>query len=187
MCVVGDNCVVLHDHNKPGNLYSYHPKDGQGSAKTVDAAVEYQDQKSGQKFILMINQAIQINGLESHLLSPMQCCLSCMYIIEVTKFLAESHSVTTHAIELTDTFDETHLLIIPLQLSHVTSYFVVYSSSKAEYENEDICKIPTEESPWDLLTNIIKVRSASLPQQKGDHYISVQLSYTHWLMMLLML
>ena len=23
MCVVGDNCLVIHDHNKPVNVYSY--------------------------------------------------------------------------------------------------------------------------------------------------------------------
>ena len=42
-CVVGDNCLVIHDHNKPVNVYSYDPKDGHRSAKKVDAAVGYQD------------------------------------------------------------------------------------------------------------------------------------------------
>ena len=27
ICVVGDNCLVIHDHN-PGIIYSYDPKDG---------------------------------------------------------------------------------------------------------------------------------------------------------------
>ena len=49
----------------------------------------------------------------------MQCCLNGVHISEVTKFLAESPSVTTHAIELPDPFDAVHLLIIPLQLSSV--------------------------------------------------------------------
>ena len=38
MCVVGDDCSVVHDHNRPVNTYSYDPKDGYRSAKTVDAA-----------------------------------------------------------------------------------------------------------------------------------------------------
>ena len=42
--------------------------------------------------------ATHINGLESHLLCPMQCCLNGMNISEVPKFFAESPSVTTHAI-----------------------------------------------------------------------------------------
>ena len=38
--------------------------------KVVDATVGYQDPQSGQKFMLMINQALCMNGLENHLLCP---------------------------------------------------------------------------------------------------------------------
>ena len=41
VCVVGDDCLVIHNHNRPVNVYSYDPKDGNRSAKTVDAAVGY--------------------------------------------------------------------------------------------------------------------------------------------------
>ena len=41
--VVGDNCLVIHNYNIPVNVYSYDPKDGHRSNKTVDAAVSYQD------------------------------------------------------------------------------------------------------------------------------------------------
>ena len=68
MCVVGNNCFVIHDHDRPVNVYSYDSKDGHKSAKTVDAAVGYQDPQSGQKFILVINQAIHIDGLVNNLL-----------------------------------------------------------------------------------------------------------------------
>ena len=40
-CVVGDIYLVIHDHNKPVNVYNYDPKNGHRSAKIVDAAVEY--------------------------------------------------------------------------------------------------------------------------------------------------
>ena len=45
-CVVDDNCLVIHDHIRPANVYSYDPKDGHRSPKTVDAEVLYQDPKS---------------------------------------------------------------------------------------------------------------------------------------------
>ena len=123
-CVVGDNCLVIHNCNRPVHVYSYDPKDGHRRAKTVDAAVGYQDPQNGQKVILMITQTICIDGLVKHLLCPMQCCLNGVRISEVPKFLAESPSETTHAIELVHPFDATHLLIILLQLSRVTSYFM---------------------------------------------------------------
>ena len=56
MCVVGNNSLVIHDHNRPVYVYSYDTKDGHRSAKTVDATLGYQDPWSGQKFILVINQ-----------------------------------------------------------------------------------------------------------------------------------
>jgi len=84
-----------------------HPKDGHRSAKTVDATVRYQEPQSGQKFILMIDEAIHIDGLVNHLLCPMQCLLNGVHISEVPKFLAETPSETTHAIELVDPFEAT--------------------------------------------------------------------------------
>ena len=83
----------------------------------------------------MINQTICINGQEDHLICLMQHCLNDVHFSEVNKFLAESLYVTTNAIEFTDPSDTTHLLIILLLLSRVTSYFDVYSPSIAEYEN----------------------------------------------------
>ena len=41
------------------------------NAKTINTGVVYQDPQNEQKVILMINQAIFITGLRSHLLSPM--------------------------------------------------------------------------------------------------------------------
>ena len=115
----------------------------------------YQDSQSGQRFILMINQAICIKSLENHMLCPMQCCVNGVHISEVHKFLVEHSSKTTNAIELTEVFYSAHLLTIPHKLTSVTSYSAVYSTSIAEYENEDIPKIhlTAKEPPWDPSTN----------------------------------
>ena len=125
--VVGDNYSVIHDHNRPVNVYRYDPKDGHRRAKTVFATIGYQDSQSGQKFILMINQVIWIDGLVNHLLCHMQCHLNGVYFIEVPIFLAERPSVTTQAIQLIGFFNEVHLVIFLLWLSSITSYFDVYS------------------------------------------------------------
>ena len=76
-------------------------------------------------------------------------------VSEVPNFLAKNHSVTAHAVELTDPFNATHLLTILLQLSIVTSYFDMHSPSMKEYEIEDIPKIhfTAEEPSWDPSTN----------------------------------
>ena len=41
MCVVGDNWLVIHDHDRPVNVYSYDPKDDHRSTKTFDVTVGY--------------------------------------------------------------------------------------------------------------------------------------------------
>ena len=122
--------------------------------KTADAAVGCQDPQNGQKYILMINQAICINILENHLLCPMQCHLNGIHISGVTKFLPESLSLTTHAIQGTDPLHTAFPFITQHHLSRVTSYFDVCSPIIAEYENEQIPKTPlaTEEPPWDPST-----------------------------------
>ena len=59
----------------------------------------------------------------------MQCHLNEVHINEVPKFLTETTSETTHAIDLVNPFNATHLLLILLQLSGVTSYFDIHSLS----------------------------------------------------------
>ena len=77
--------------------------------------------------------------------------LNCLHISKVPKFLAQSPSETSHAIELVDLIDTTHPLVVLLQLSRETSYFDVYSWSVAEYEDDDIpnIHITVEETSWD--------------------------------------
>ena len=79
---------------------------------------------------------------------------------KVPTFLAESPSMITHAIQLTDPFNTVHLLIFLLQLNGVTSY----SLSIAEYENEDIPKIylTAEETPWDPSMNEYSERETQM-------------------------
>ena len=54
-CEVGDNCLVIHNHKRPVNVYSYDPKDGHKRAKTVNPTVGYQDPQIKQEYILMKN------------------------------------------------------------------------------------------------------------------------------------
>ena len=83
-CVVGDNCLVIHNHVRQVNVFSYDPKDGKRSAKTVHATVDYRDLQSAQKYIFIINYEIQISSLENHFHA------SGIHISEVPKLLTES-------------------------------------------------------------------------------------------------
>ena len=107
-------------------------------------------------------------------LFPMQHCLNGVHINEVPKFLAESHIVTIPTLELTDPFDAAHSLIIPLQLSRVSSSFDQCSPNIAEYENEEIAKInlTAEEAPLDPSTNKYSERETHMLDHQGQISIS---------------
>ena len=81
----GDNCLVIHDHNRPLNVFNYDPKDGHECVRIVNA----EDPHSGQKYILMIDQAIQISDVDNHLLGPMQCHLNGLQVSEIPKLLTD--------------------------------------------------------------------------------------------------
>ena len=46
MCVVGDNYLVIHYHNRPVYIYNYNSKEGHRSSKKVEARDRYHDQQS---------------------------------------------------------------------------------------------------------------------------------------------
>ena len=100
----------------------------------------------------------------------MQCCLNGVQISEVPKFLTAYLSETSYDIDLFNPFDATLPLIIPLQLSRVTSYSDVYYPSVAEYKNDDISKIhhTAEEPPWDPSTNVYSEREIGMINHQGQ-------------------
>ena len=68
------------------------------------------------------------------------------------------------------------MLIIPFQLSGVTSYFDIYSPCVADYENKDIPKIylTAAETPWDPLTAEYSERETCMLDHQGQISISAR-------------
>ena len=65
-CVVGDQCLGIHVHNRPVNVFGYDSKVGSKYACIVDATVTYDEPKTGQVGILLIHEAIEMKGLDNH-------------------------------------------------------------------------------------------------------------------------
>ena len=53
--VVGDHCLIVHDHHRPVNIYRYDPKAGSKHACIVNATVAYTVPETGQVVIISIN------------------------------------------------------------------------------------------------------------------------------------
>ena len=121
--VIGNQCLVMYDHNSQVNVYGFNAKAGSKHTCIVNATIAYTKPETGQAIIFLINQAIEMQGLDHHLLYPMQCCMNDVLIDEVPKCLAPVTSETMHAIHTKNPFDTTHPIIIPLNLNGVNSGF----------------------------------------------------------------
>ena len=64
---------------------------------SVDATVTYGEPETGQVIIFLIQQVIEMKGLNQHLLCPMQCCMKGI-LFEVTRLLLPCPSETKHVI-----------------------------------------------------------------------------------------
>ena len=84
---VGDQCLVIHNHNRPVNAYGYDPKLGLKHAHMVDAAVAYDQPVMDQVLIFLINQAIEMICLIKY-------HMNCALINELPKLLEPIPSKT---------------------------------------------------------------------------------------------
>ena len=57
-CVVGNQCLILNDHNRPVNIFRYYPKAGSKHACIVDAAIVYDEPEMVQAVTFSIHQTI---------------------------------------------------------------------------------------------------------------------------------
>ena len=150
--VVGDNCQDVHDHIRPLTVFGYNPKSGSKHACIVIATVAYTEPETGHAVIFLMNQVLEMKGLDHHLLYPMQCHVNGVLIDEVPKLLAPIPSKTMHVTQFVNPFDAICPIIIPLKVNRVTSCFEVRTPNCEEYKNQNIFKIEStaEAQTWYL-------------------------------------
>ena len=95
-CVLGGQYMITTDQWM--YVFGYDHRVGSKHAFIVDFTVTYDEYEKGQVFILLIHQAMEVKGLNHHLLCPMQCCMNGTVIDEVSNFLAPIPSETMNAI-----------------------------------------------------------------------------------------
>ena len=83
ICVIGGHCLVVHDNNRPVNVFGSDHKAGSKHTCIVNATVAYTKPETGHMVILLINQVIDMKGLDQHLLCSMQCHMNGVQIDEV--------------------------------------------------------------------------------------------------------
>jgi len=86
-CVLGKDCLVILDYERPVQVVGYDPALGAKTYRTISGVVAHNNPVTGEVIHLVIHQAIHIPHLDHHLLCPMQCRVNNVIINETPKFL----------------------------------------------------------------------------------------------------
>ena len=167
--VVGKECLIVHDFERPVKVSGYDPREGTKEYRTVTGVVAYDHPQTGQTYMLVVNQAIEVPHLQNHLLCPMQCRMNGVKVDELPKFLAKTPDETMHAVQVVDPLDESPLYI-PMSLVGVTSYFPVRKPTVKEWEDGTCPQIEltAEEPCWDPGSSDLGKQEDSMMDFRGQ-------------------
>ena len=115
--------------------------------KVVSAAIAYDDPTNGEVKILVIHQAIYIPTLDHNLLSPMQMRLNEVVVNDCPSFLDPKPHDLSHSIKIPG--PDGDVVVIPLRLFGVTSYFPCRRPTQQEFETGDKFDLTAETPEWD--------------------------------------
>jgi hypothetical protein len=165
--VLGKHCLVLHDYDRPIEVRGYDPNGPPYTAKTVSAAVAYQDSVTGDIVILVFHQALLIPHLEHNLISPMQMREHGVIVNCTPKFQDPNPSDDSHCIIVEDC-ERQDKLRIPLSIHRVISYFPTFKPTPHQYESCDrVFHMTAEEPEWDPTNPIFAEQEAALVDDQG--------------------
>ncbi len=85
-CVLGKDCLVILDYDRPVQVVGYDPALGAKTYQTISGVIAHDDPVTGEVIHLIIHQAIHIPHLDHHLLCPMQCRVNDVIINETPSF-----------------------------------------------------------------------------------------------------
>ena len=141
-CCVGKNVLIVNETHRTVNVTPFLQSLGTvRRVPIVTAAIAYDDPRSGEVFILIIHQALHFTNMNHCLVCPMQLRLNDVVVNEQPKFLTHQPTEKDHAIIAED-------LLIPLELSGVTSFFPARKPTGQEYNQCTHIELTSPEPEW---------------------------------------
>ena len=140
-----DTCVVssktswiVNDSGRPVKVHGYDERVSEKAHyRTVSGVVAYDDPTSGETYMLVVHQAIEIPSIKVNLLSPMQMRDNDLAVNEEPKHMALNPTDDHHCIQIgLEGSDEP--LVIPLSIQGVTSYFPTRKPTQQEWDNSEL-------------------------------------------------
>ena len=144
---VGSECEILHITGKADITGFLETLGKVKEAPIVTAAMAYDDNDSGDTYILVFHQVLHFPSMTKHLLNPFQLCEAginvqdtCLQHLKIEDRSNNSHTITTSNKQLT----------ISLHLNGIFSSFTVHKPTKHELDSDLQFHIMTNDSPqWE--------------------------------------
>ena len=124
--VIGKQALIIYDNERPVSVQAYDPSLGTQQYRTAYAVVGYKCLKSGETYLMVLHQAIEIPHLDHHLLCPMQCRTANIRVNKTPKFLCQNPDSASHSVVAPDSEGSEEDLVFPLTLQVVTSCLPVF-------------------------------------------------------------
>ena len=161
-CVVGKHCWVIHDWQRPVDVYGWNAKDKKRVCRIVSAVIGYERPDNGQLVLLVIHQAIHCPSLHHHLLSPFQLRCNGITVNETQKLFVNEPSMLDHAMICKE--EDGERLVVPLHITRVTSYFHCRMPTAEEMEDNQILQVEltSQTVTWNPDDDTFAIREESL-------------------------
>ena len=163
--------LLIHDYARPVQVHRYDEGIGKTEAfRTVRAVISYEHPDSGDKYMLVLNQAIPIPQMENNLLCPLQIRDNDVRVNDKLKFMVLTPTYNHHAIVICGIYQDQQPLNIPLSIKGVISYFPSRKPMWEEYEGSEPelrIDMTVEEPEWDPRTTRFKSQEESMTYSVG--------------------
>ena len=166
-CVLGGGTLEILDHEQPVNIQGYDPALGVQQYRTITGVLAYVHPYSGQRYHLVIHQAVHIPDLPHHLLCPNQCRAHGVSIYDCPRIYVDRPDSDSHSIVARDEYGES--VVLPFFLCGVTSLINVEPISRNEWDDHAYPRVTLTDLDlsWDPSSKVYKDQENAMTDPRG--------------------
>lgn len=133
--------------------------------RVIDALLLYEDDVSGEQYLLLIRNALSVPSMNHHLIPPFMMRLAGVEVDECAKFLSKKPSVRNHSLYFPD-----EDVRIPMSIHNIFSYVPTRMPSTQDVEDlkDKQLELTPQLPKWDPQTSYYQQREADMVNYRGD-------------------
>lgn len=163
--VVGQGALEVRDCGRTVLVGGFSDELGEPMrVRVIDALLLYEDDISGEQYLLLIRNALSVPSMNHHLIPPFMMRLAGVEVDECAKFLSKNPSVANHSLYFPD-----EDVRIPMSIHNIFSYIPTRMPSTQDVE--DLMDKQLELTPqlpqWDPQSDYYQQREADMVNYRG--------------------